>query len=38
MQNGSSAGTGMALMRNVVAKLTEDDVIAISAYVGSLAP
>jgi cytochrome c553 len=38
LQNGSSAGTAAALMRKVVAKLSEDDIIAISAYVGSLRP
>jgi cytochrome c553 len=38
LQNGSSAGTAAALMKKVVAKLSEDDIIAISAYVGSLAP
>jgi len=36
MQNGSSAGTAAALMKKAVAKLSEDDVIAISAYLGSL--
>lgn len=38
MQNGSSAGTAAALMKKVVANLSEDDIIAISAYVGSLPP
>ena len=38
LQNGSSAGTAAALMKNVVAKLSEDDIIAISAYVGTLPP
>jgi len=38
MQNGSSAGTAAALMKKVVANLTEDDVIAISAYLGTLPP
>jgi cytochrome c553 len=38
LQNGSSAGTAAALMKKVVAKLSEDDIIAISAYVGSLPP
>jgi len=38
MQNGSSDGTAVALMKKVVANLSEDDIIAISAYVGSLAP
>jgi cytochrome c553 len=38
MQNGSSAGSAAALMKKVVANLSEDDVIAISAYLGSLPP
>jgi cytochrome c553 len=38
MQNGSSAGTNSAPMRPAVANLSEDDVIAISAYLGSLPP
>jgi cytochrome c553 len=38
MQNGTSAGTNAALMKSVVAKLSEDDIIAISAYLGSLPP
>jgi cytochrome c553 len=38
LQNGSSAGAAAALMKKVVAKLSEDDIIAISAYVGSLPP
>ena len=38
MQNGTSAGTNAALMKKVVAKLTEEDIIAISAYLGSLPP
>ena len=38
MQNGSSAGTAAALMKKVVAKLSEDDIISISAYLGSLPP
>ena len=38
MQNGTSAGTNAALMKRVVTKLTEDDIIAISAYLGSLPP
>jgi len=38
MQNGASAGTATALMKKVVAKLSEDDVIAISAYLGTLPP
>jgi cytochrome c553 len=38
MQNGSSAGTAAALMKKVVANLSEDDIISISGYLGSLAP
>ena len=38
IQNGSSAGTAVALMKKVVANLSEDDIIAISAYLGSLSP
>ena len=38
MQNGSSAGMNSAPMKPAVAKLSEDDVIAISAYLGSLPP
>ena len=38
MQNGSSAGTAAALMKKVVTNLSEDDIVAISAYVGSLSP
>jgi cytochrome c553 len=38
MQKGSSAGTNSALMQPAVANLSEDDVIAISAYLGSLPP
>jgi cytochrome c553 len=38
MQNGTSAGANAALMKKVVAKLSEDDIIALSAYVGSLPP
>jgi len=38
MQNGSSAGTAAALMKKVVSNLSEDDIIAISAYLGSLPP
>ena len=38
MQNGTSAGTNAALMKRVVAKLTEDDIISLAAYVGSLSP
>jgi cytochrome c553 len=38
MQNGTSAGIHAALMKKVVAKLSEDDVIALAAYLGSLSP
>lgn len=38
MQNGASAGTSSAPMKPAVAKLSEADVIAISAYLGSLPP
>ena len=38
MQNGSSAGKATALMKKAVSSLTEDDIIAISAYLGSLPP
>ena len=38
LQFGSSAGKAAALMKRVVASLSEDDIIAISAYLGSLSP
>src|SRR5262249_14112372 len=38
MQNGTSAGKNAALMKKAVATLSEDDIIAISAYLGSLPP
>jgi cytochrome c553 len=38
MQNGSSAGVNAALMKKAVANLSEDDIISISAYLGSLPP
>jgi len=38
MQNGSSAGANAALMKKAVANLTEDDIISISAYLGTLTP
>ena len=38
IQNGSSAGTAAALMKKAVANLSEDDIISISAYLGSLPP
>jgi cytochrome c553 len=38
MQYGSSAGKAAALMKPVVAQLSEDDIIAIASYLGSLPP
>jgi cytochrome c553 len=38
IQNGSSAGANAALMKKAVANLTEDDIISIAAYLGSLPP
>jgi cytochrome c553 len=38
LQYGSSAGEAAAAMKPVVAKLSEDDIIAISSYLGSLPP
>ena len=39
IQYGSSAGKeAAALMKPVVANLSEDDIIAISSYLGSLPP
>ena len=38
LQYGSSAGKAAALMKRAVAHLSEDDIIAISAYLGSLPP
>jgi len=38
MQHGSSAGKAVALMKGVVGKLSERDIIDISAYLGSLPP
>lgn len=38
IHNATSNGTSVALMKKVVANLSEDEMIAISAYVGSLAP
>jgi len=38
IQNGSSDGAGVAPMKSVVARLSSDDIISISAYVGSLKP
>jgi cytochrome c553 len=38
LQYGSSAGKATALMKRAVANLSEDDIIDISAYLGSLPP
>src|ERR1700722_7105581 len=38
LQHGSSAGKAAELMKPVVANLSEDDIIAVSAYLGSLPP
>ena len=38
IQNGERGGPSVALMQPVVAKLTNDDMLAIAAYIGSLAP
>lgn len=38
LQSGSSAGKAAALMKPVVASLSQDDIIAISAYLGALPP
>jgi cytochrome c553 len=38
MQKGIHVGAGVALMQTAVARLSEDDIIAISAYLGSLPP
>jgi cytochrome c553 len=38
IRHGSSAGEGVAPMKAVVANLSEDDIIAISSYLGSLSP
>lgn len=38
LQNGSSNGTNAALMKKSVANLSEEDIIAISAYLGTLPP
>ena len=37
-KDGSRAGSMSALMKAVVAKLSQDDMLAIAAYVGSLPP
>jgi cytochrome c553 len=38
MQNGDRVGTSSALMKQVVVKLGNDDMLALAAYAGSLAP
>jgi cytochrome c553 len=38
IQNGARSGSTSALMRQVVAKLTLDDMISLAAYMGSLKP
>jgi cytochrome c553 len=38
MQNGERTGTSAALMKQVVDKLSNDDMLAIAAYAASLAP
>ena len=38
IKNGTSNGTNVALMKRAVGNLTEDDIIAISAYLGTLPP
>jgi cytochrome c553 len=38
MRYGSSAGKAAALMKQAVTNLTDDDIIAISSYLGSLPP
>jgi cytochrome c553 len=38
MQAGTRNGPGAALMKGAVAKLTEEDMVSIAAYLGSLAP
>jgi cytochrome c553 len=37
-QTGANTSTAAALMKKVVEKLTEDDMVALAAYAGSLAP
>jgi len=37
-KDGSRAGSMSALMKGVVFRLTQDDMLAIAAYVGSLPP
>ena len=38
MREGTRNGPGAALMKGAVAKLTDQDIVAIAAYLGSLAP
>ena len=38
IRHGSSAGEAMAPMKPIAAKMTDDDIIAVSAYLGSLPP
>ena len=38
MKNGSRTGPWVELMKQVVAKLDDDDMIALSAYLGSRDP
>ena len=38
IQNGARTGSAAQLMRQVVAKLTWDDMISLAAYAGSLQP
>jgi cytochrome c553 len=38
IQQGARMGPNAAMMRPVVANLTPDDIVAITAYIGSLAP
>jgi cytochrome c553 len=38
MQNGDRSGAAMELMRSVVQKLDNDDMLAIAAYAASLQP
>ena len=38
MQSGARNGSGAQLMKPVVAKLSEDDMLSVAAYLASLAP
>ena len=38
IRHGSSAGEALAPMKPIAAKMTDDDIIAVSAYLGSLPP